>query len=668
MTNSTSTAWKHLTLESSISKRLGLLFILIALAVGLWGRTYELGSRQVAEDATYLVTSINYILEKGIPEYPNGGFYTRCIGLQYLIAGVVKATANELLYYRIPIVLFGLASIFFTFLYARRLSSVVIAAAMVVAMLLSSWQVEFSRFIRMYMPAQCFAMAFLYTLQWIPQYSQGWRRYTAHILCVVTISMHTLGLALLPVLALYELGTWLDQRKIDWRGLVATALAAVMGMVFFVAPKFINRNLLHDDNIQNPPGTDSSMLTLPNFPFWQISTDAKINLATVVAAAGLTAAIPWLTKLSVKDKTIYSLLLAGLVFSLGHQFVPVAICFFVLVFRFDLWRVNEQSAGKLALAVLTVVCSCLWLAYGLLHLDTLVAGTSGFGAAVRETFLGWPEIYSKTLVPWLETMPLLTGAAVICSAVYLMMVAKDSPADFLRSPIIPLLCYGLLVGVLTPLHPRTRYAFFLYPVVLFIIPLTITVAMERFTALSKNQSQSLAGLALVVLFLLSHDFHVDHLLHPTSHDANYRLGRYERYTHHWYKRFDTETVANYIDNNVPAEDHVIVSARMPQIYYYLKHDFIFYYPNTFPYGPIVETDSGLRHKWSNRPFIRTTGELADYASNETHVWIVRAREPFPYPVFINTDEIWPQRAYTSEQIYVGEDGALELIKVNFTQP
>lgn len=149
MTNSTSTAWKHLTLESSISKRLGLLFILIALAVGLWGRTYELGSRQVAEDATYLVTSINYILEKGIPEYPNGGFYTRCIGLQYLIAGVVKATANELLYYRIPIVLFGLASIFFTFLYARRLSSVVIAAAMVVAMLLSSWQVEFSRFIRM---------------------------------------------------------------------------------------------------------------------------------------------------------------------------------------------------------------------------------------------------------------------------------------------------------------------------------------------------------------------------------------------------------------------------------------------------------------------------------------------------------------------------------------
>jgi predicted membrane-bound mannosyltransferase len=107
---------------------------------------------------------VRFILERGIPMFPGGGYYVRGILLQYLTALPVSFLQNLELAVRIVPFLFGALTVPLFYLFCRKFLGEFESILCTVILLLSSWHIELSRFARMYMPFQFFFFLFLYSV------------------------------------------------------------------------------------------------------------------------------------------------------------------------------------------------------------------------------------------------------------------------------------------------------------------------------------------------------------------------------------------------------------------------------------------------------------------------------------------------------------------------
>jgi 4-amino-4-deoxy-L-arabinose transferase-like glycosyltransferase len=114
-----------------------------------------LGSRPLVDDEYFFVTSVEYILEKGVPEFPTGGYYVRGLPLQYLQAASVHVFGDNEFGHRLPNALFGVLTLILVFFYARIFLPGPLAVTCVAMLAVSAWEIEFGRFARMYAPFQC---------------------------------------------------------------------------------------------------------------------------------------------------------------------------------------------------------------------------------------------------------------------------------------------------------------------------------------------------------------------------------------------------------------------------------------------------------------------------------------------------------------------------------
>ncbi len=60
--------------------------LLVCVAAGLFARFYELGARQIAVDEYYFLEAVGRVLDRGLPEFPSGGYYARGLPAQYITA------------------------------------------------------------------------------------------------------------------------------------------------------------------------------------------------------------------------------------------------------------------------------------------------------------------------------------------------------------------------------------------------------------------------------------------------------------------------------------------------------------------------------------------------------------------------------------------------------
>src|SRR5690242_12601219 len=63
--------------------------LFLAMVWSLFVRFNGLGSRPLAVDEYFSATAVRYVLDKGVAEFPTGGYYLRGLPLQYLQAGSV---------------------------------------------------------------------------------------------------------------------------------------------------------------------------------------------------------------------------------------------------------------------------------------------------------------------------------------------------------------------------------------------------------------------------------------------------------------------------------------------------------------------------------------------------------------------------------------------------
>src|ERR671918_668802 len=158
------------------------LLLLAAGALGLYARLDGFGARQL--DKYYTARSVEFILESGLPAYKGEGYYLRGPIVQYLMAASAWLFGATEFAYRLPALIFNLLSIPLAYIYVRRHAGVAVAAAVALALLVSSWHVEFARFARMYAPFQFMTLLFLLTVD-VTYFGDKWRwRDLAHAVYV----------------------------------------------------------------------------------------------------------------------------------------------------------------------------------------------------------------------------------------------------------------------------------------------------------------------------------------------------------------------------------------------------------------------------------------------------------------------------------------------------
>jgi hypothetical protein len=664
-----------------------LVLVLLALAATAFGlalhaRFHGLGSRTLAEDEYYSARSVQLILEKGVPELPTGGYYTRALPLQYLQALSVRLLGDNEGAHRLPAALFGLLALFLFYSYAKQFVPRALALAATACLALSSWEIEFSRFGRMYTLLQLLTIAFLYSFYLA--YSRNLRsfRYVPHLLALSAIVVHSLGVFLLPLLfAPLFMGAGGEGPCLGPRPKRAFALVSLFTLLAGVAYYKVDTSLM-DAGVSDKYPEALPVVQKPFaaadavFPFFAAGANPLLVLAIAGMLAGLASCIILIRHRGDLSCAAIPLGLSLLFISAAlHLFAVFFIVLAVLIGRYDFHRrllADRKTAWLFALACLLLGS---WTAVALLDrswANELFPGD--FAKALRVAFFVVPDVYIPGVRVWLDSMPFLALVLGACVGLELLRVRKQPWAAVVTSPAFILAYVLVMLGIFTPLFsPTTRYWFFVYPLFLLSAARALHEALARASfrlpAARRVRSGALGAVLLGALFGLSEDFNLPQILRPASPEVAFRTGRYQKLERHWYHRWDERTPARYLNEHRAAPNAVIVSGRLAAIAYYLESDlrFAWYFPQDALYPRFLykSRERGKTELWTGFPLLGTPEALEAHIGGLTSFYLVRFVDPARWE--LDPAQFWGARLLGSERVSLGEDGRIEVLRITLAE-
>jgi predicted membrane-bound mannosyltransferase len=146
-----------------INKRFTDITVALLLTIGAVSiRLPGLGKWCLTSDEFFLYKPVEYILQKGIPEFPGGGYYVRGLLLQYLITIPLAIFHNKEFALRLFPLIFGVLTIPLFYIFCRKFMDKYPSFICSLLLVFSSWHIEFSRFGRFYTAFQFLFFLFIY--------------------------------------------------------------------------------------------------------------------------------------------------------------------------------------------------------------------------------------------------------------------------------------------------------------------------------------------------------------------------------------------------------------------------------------------------------------------------------------------------------------------------
>jgi hypothetical protein len=444
------------------SRVLNVIIIASLLAAAVFIRAPGLGKWCLTEDEYYFSQPVAFILEKGVPQFPSGGYYTRGFGLQYLTVLPALVFKKWEFAVRIVPLLFGVLTVPMFFLLASRFLRTAPAILCSGMLLLSSWHIEFSRFARFYAPFQFLFLLFIYSIHEGYRDGTGRRGYRILAFALGLLSITIDSYSIFLPLVLFSLIFLLDE--IDWKTTLSIFLQAgilvVINLIYsgldFGGPGLVN---------SLPPGTilektspflGSHPIVFPNFELFQsigISTIAVVGYLTLLVGAGYL-----LRKCfrHIGNSWDGIALVLSLSLPLLHQYTLLAfLVALLLINKRSTWGIFKQNAP-------------LWGIYwiGTAMYWAAIAATTGNLDKILFILMGFPPIKHAIFLPFLNNVPLLGGfllVTVIISAIHQMIRQQSWNRRFVISVVLLLI---LIMPVFHTFQRSTRYIFFFFPLVL----------------------------------------------------------------------------------------------------------------------------------------------------------------------------------------------------------
>lgn len=661
--------------------RLAWALLVGAVALGTFARLHALGLPPVSVDEYYFLVSVESILATGIPEPPGGGYYVRGLPVQYLTAASILLFGGPELGLRVPMILFGLGSAVLGFLFGRRIHSRELGLALAVVLLVSSWSVEFSRFGRMYAGFQFFTLLFLLSYYRVMAgKAAGLARYLPHLWMALAVPTHRLAMMLVPLLALPAVVPGAVQRLGGRRQvasyLVVTGAAVVALLAYYLVP-FRSIGVVDRFPAGSSPGADlmqgPGLLLLPAFPFWALSDSDLVNLLGALTAMGLAAGVLQLGRLRGNVPSLaLTLAVMAVVAALLHQLLLVAALGVVLLARFRIHKDPRSFRTTLVVLGLAGVVSLGWLAYaswltyGAGSREWLIrAGAPVFRYGISSVFFGWPRFYEPVILPWYREMPVL-AVLLLIGVVYQIITRLDRPvAELARNPALVVLYVLVLFGTLDSLYHTTRYTYFVYPVALAALFITVhdllrIVGTRTSTPWLRAHLGACAVAVFVGAFALTEDFNPRHLVGGANPEVIFRTGDFEPRRATWYFRTDYRGAGRFVSATAPPDAYVVV-VDSPPVSYYIDRSHAVYLPRVGVRFRHVARRQGTLDYWSGQRLLSTPAELAEHAQHASELWLIRRAERGD--LVVDLSAAFAAREHVIHRMYLTIDGGLEVLRV-----
>jgi len=600
-------------------------YMVVALAVAAaWIRIPGLGKWCLAIDEFYFSQSVMFILENGIPRFPDGGYYLRGIGLQYLTAAPMLLLQNRELAARLFPVAFGILSIPMFYMLSRKFLSPASAAVSSLLLLLSSWHIEFSRFARMYAPFQFFLFLFVYFLYSGYYENKEKAKTGAWIVAFLSILVYE-GSVFLPAFFVIVFAT-------RDTGTMKNRMSLAAGILLLMIANYLFHGISFKEiGVSDPLPPQSASQWYPS------DTDFPLHLPDITLLLALAKSpayyVPFIffivggiavffRKLGRERNRMNVLVLAFLLsLALIHQFgmvVLTASLYFIL--RKE--SLAEYLKSYRDVGVFLLVFLVFWVC---------IAYFSGNIEKIKGYLVGYPAFKYRIYMDFAEVVPIWGSVSVVILAVSIgksLLSRNKRPIE----PILAILVLSLaLVAVLkAPVYVHTtRYCFPFYPLVFIVGMFELESLWLRRVTVEIHPLRKYVVLTIpLFLMFITEDYHIRHILNASSKEINFRMGEYSRYAGHWYPRADTRGPVAFVDN-VYKEGDVIV-LEDPPMSPYLSKPYVNYINLADVRIPYSSRKAGKEEMWTGKPLIYEEGQLAEMVPDppDHSLWLVAVRQDY----------------------------------------
>ncbi|GAA3963498.1 glycosyltransferase family 39 protein [Allohahella marinimesophila] len=636
-----------------------------ALLAGIWSRFVGLGVWNLSLDEYYFMSSVQFILDKGIPEFPCGGYYVRGLLQQYITAPLLYLTGDPELAGRLPTAVANLLTAPVIYFIARHVVSKPVALLTTALFLISLWEIEFARFARMYAFFQLiFALQVLWLLQWRAGRPEAFWRLPLTALVAVLVhegAVFVLMLCFIPlILAPLEARTLPRTPRWYWP---FVGLATVVTLAFqLVDMRSFGAPSRTPEDFKRPPS--DSRIDLPDLQTGTLMNNLDSPLAllglALVAAGG--AWLIWRLIRDYRERLIdwraAAVISAAILLCLLHLFMlaTVTVFLFMLLGYFTAIRRASFIAYVAGVAAMAVG----WLL--ILQSPVPLVNYPSF-------FWGFVNTY-LTAIP-IETIWIVAGIGIVSLIGLIhqlsMPMRHSAEADSHKGQALKILLFVFL-GCLTVfclLNTRftfTRYSFHLYPLMLLFIVISIHWLALQIGKLASDRTGTIYAFALLTglggYVLSSEHYGWRHLVFVDHAEYSLRSA-YPLFTEfHYYQRDDFETVGQKVAELAAPED-VVISSSPAADFYIPNISYIFHTRDDIRY---LETIScrGTEHLWTGIPMLSRYEEVEALVESGTRVWFVTGENSNGRKDLVDAVvSAWPE----SRLVYESIDGSDRLYEI-----
>lgn len=600
--------------------------MLLAIALGIYVRMKGLGQWPLADDEYYIAKSVKNILASGVPKFQCGGYYTRGLLYQYLAAPFLYFFSNDEFYLRIIPATFNILAIPPLYWLGKRLSGVTGACIAVSLFSLSLWEIEFSRFARMYCPFQTIFLWYIFCLYRVVVEKIGKYEKWMHVLSLVAVFVYEASIFLLALNFIPLLFIPKSRKKAN----ICTKIVLFIFGYFFLSTDFRHLGVEYylppeiQTGLAHKAGITLSTVLIPTLPSNFLWTLLFIIPLSVAILSGYNLVRSTNLKFPSKMGICAVLLLSQL-----NLFGLVILLSSILVLL-DIIAWNSATKRILKQCLLVVLLSFIF--WGV-YCFTTVGWQQYIGHTepvswkkILLILFNYPDIYSKIIRPWMQTIPVLT---VISSLIIIFGTLEFFKKPFEQGIRYRLLCSLIIILCLfvstvnLPYH-ETRYTFFLYPIIILLLTDSM-IRLAKFVSPNPIKSASMLVIFTLTFCGLTEDFGIDHMKKIDSKEVNFRLDYGPSRTRHYYTRRDYRTPALTINEQIKDGDIVISLLTPPD--YYLKHLDYIYIDSRSKRLPGVVACSGTKELWSNANLIYKEANLWHILDHHpSTVWIIAASD------------------------------------------
>jgi 4-amino-4-deoxy-L-arabinose transferase-like glycosyltransferase len=656
----------------------------VLIVVGGYLRLANLDALGFRWDEDLSSLAVLAILEHGIPLLPSGMIYPRGGVFLYMMVYSAELFGYSEFALRLPAALFGIAMIPLGYVFGRSLFDFRVGLIVAALITVSFWDIEFSRYARMYSPFGFFYVLTVYCL-WkyrVQSVSAGGSAVCV-ALAVFAISLHQLGYTL--VLAFYfplilrGPQQWL--KPANW--VYPVAASGIVAAFFFVLNDAISRWMRRPVTLSGQPdpavAPEAAGSMLDKLPLLDALIDAAPWLLIGLAAALLLGTAVWSLRSSrpVLQRAMVWLIAVSCLLQL---FNIALLAWLGLAFSKREGLAAFRRADVIAAAGFIAVAFIGWLILAvLLGLGVADSGqaTGGFKASVR-SLLNYPHFFS--FWAYAREWPMASVVALIGGLwAFHKASSPSSPSGIEGSPTATTGSTAeasgfVLLALATPLVVNglfdTAFEFFRYSVpfntfYFTLIGLALVHWREVLAGLGGSRrrgplSSGAAGTVLLSMLVLAFD------LNPLR---AWLVTRQEHLNESAvYRAFDMESnrdfkaPAEFVASNATVEDLIIVLDSREYYNYIGRLD---YWVRTSVYeSQTYRGDDGrLRDRYVGTPLIMSVDELSEVlAAPQRRKWLIASDEMLRNTRAV-TDDI---KAFIFEQheriVYVGRDGTTKVYR------